>query len=383
MINSSQEESSSSGIGEVEGVPLPSTLRMVAWEVTRRCNLACVHCRAASEDHPYSDELTTDECRSLMDDMGSVASPVIILTGGEPYLREDIFVIARYGVGKGLRVVLATNGLLATDALAEETKASGIARVSISIDGPDGDSHNRMRGVPGAFEGALQGINAFKRAGVEFQINSTITEDNLDCLEAVTNLAVRLGAAAHHVFLLVPTGRGRDIASGKASGEAYEDVLRRFHELSLNSPIELKATCAPQYHRIMRQRGIQHSGEGVSAHSTLHRMTRGCLGGLSFCFISHRGRVQPCGFLDVDCGLVREQPFRDIWERSPVFQKLRNPMNLKGRCGRCEFLRVCGGCRARAYEKTGDYLDEEPLCPYEPQRRGTGRHAKKKAAHGL
>jgi len=215
---------------------LPHMLRMVAWEVTRGCNLSCVHCRASSKYGPYEGELDTEQCRKIIDDIASFSSPVIILTGGEPYFREDIFEIASYGTRKGLRMVLATNGTLVTDEIARKTIDAGVQRVSISIDGPDAQSHDAFRGVPGAFEGAMAGIDAFTKAGMEFQINTTITRFNLDRMGEIFDLAVGLGAAAHHIFLLVPTGRGREMADQEISPEEYETTLEWFYERGFASP---------------------------------------------------------------------------------------------------------------------------------------------------
>lgn len=347
---------------------LPHTLRMIAWEVTRGCNLSCMHCRASSEYGPYEGELDTGQCLKLLDDIAAFSSPVIILTGGEPYFREDIFVIASYGEKKGLRMVLATNGTLVTDEIALKTIAAGIKRVSISIDGHDAKSHDAFRGVPGAFDGAMAGINAFKRAGMEFQINSTITKVNQDRIEDIFNLTLKLGAVAHHIFLLVPTGRGRDLADQEISPEDYEKTLEWFYEQSLTCPIQLKATCAPHYYRIFHQRKKENNKKLKKLENPLHSMTRGCMGGSSFCFISNTGQVQPCGFLEIDCGQLKERKFEDIWNDSIIFNDLRDLGKYRGKCGRCEFLKVCGGCRARAYEITGDYLAEEPFCVYEPGR---------------
>lgn len=344
---------------------LPHTLRMVAWEITRRCNLACLHCRASAEKGPYDGEFSTDQCRKLLDDIAQFSKPVIILTGGEPYIREDIFDIARYGTERGLRMVLATNGTLVTDEIAGETRSAGIKRVSISLDGADAKSHDSFRGVAGAFEGALSGIEAFKRAGVEFQINTTITRINMDHIEEIYALAKRLGAVAHHIFLLVPTGRGKELADQEISPHDYERILNWFYEESLSSPIQLKATCAPHYYRIYRQRGGERTKPEERTGGPLHSMTRGCMGGSSFCFISHTGQVQPCGFLEIDCGRLTEKGIEDIWKNSSVFNDLRDMGKYKGKCGRCPFIRVCGGCRARAYEMTRDYLAGEPFCIYE------------------
>jgi heme b synthase len=349
---------------------LPDTLRMVAWEVTRRCNLACVHCRASSLCGPYADELTTKQGQRLIDDIASFSNPVIILTGGEPLLRPDIYELAAYGDSKGLRMVLATNATLVTEQIARKMLDAGIKRVSVSIDGLDAARHDGFRGVPGAFDDALAGIEAMKKAGMEFQINTTITQANLAQIEGLLDLALRLGAAAHHLFLLVPTGRGKDLADQEISPQDYEKTLAWFHEKSLTCPIQLKATCAPHYHRIFRQ-GKKAAPAPSTAQGHGHpfqAMTRGCMGGSSFCFVSHTGQVQPCGYLELDCGQLSQKNFSDIWKNSDIFRNLRDLRQLKGKCGRCEFMRICGGCRARAYEITGDYLAEEPFCVYEPRR---------------
>jgi heme b synthase len=349
---------------------LPHTLRMIAWEVTRSCNLSCVHCRASSEYGPYEGELTINECFKLVDDIASFSKPVIILTGGEPLMREDIFDIASYVDKKGLRVVLATNGTMVTDDIAVKMLESGIKRVSISIDGLDAERHDAFRGVSGAFEKAMAGIAAMKKAGLEFQINTTVTQVNLDQLEDILDLVVRLGAAAHHIFLLVPTGRGKEMAEEEITSLDYEKTLNWFYEESLNCQIQLKATCAPHYFRIFYQRRKERPAESREERGSLNTMTRGCMGGVSFCFISHTGQIQPCGYLEIDCGQLKEKGFEDVWNNSFIFRNLRNLSVYKGKCGRCEFLKVCGGCRARAYEVTGDYLAEEPFCIYEPKKEG-------------
>jgi heme b synthase len=346
---------------------LKNNLRMVAWEVTRSCNLNCIHCRAAASRGPYAGELSTEKCFQLIDEIAAEAKPVIILTGGEPLLRPDIFDIAAYGTGKGLRMVMATNSMLIDEATAKKMIKSGIKRVSVSLDGKDAQSHDTFRGEIGAFTGALNGIEAMKRAGMEFQINTTVTTANLKQIKEILDLAIQLGAAAHHIFLLVPTGRGRDIAVQAITAADYEETLMWFHKESMNCSIQLKATCAPHYFRILhQQKDKDQKKKPVSGQ--FHEMTRGCLGGSAFCFISHVGQVQPCGYLELDCGNVQKQKFSRIWENSEVFRNLRDLSKYGGKCGRCEFIKVCGGCRARAYEATGDYLAEEPLCLYQPRR---------------
>jgi heme b synthase len=363
---------------------LSSTLRMVAWEVTRSCNLACVHCRASALRGPYPGELGTEKCLQLLDEIAAIAKPVIILTGGEPLLRADIYDIAAYGRDKGLRMVLATNGTFVTEAVAKKMIDAGISRVSISIDGPNATGHDAFRGVPGAFEEALAGIAALKKAGLEFQINTTITQANLAQIREIHDLAHQLGATAHHIFLLVPTGRAKELATQEITPLAYEETLGWFYEEGLDCDIQLKATCAPHYYRIFHQRQKEQrgakekqspvgtetgkarvDGRAVSGHP-LHAMTRGCLGGSSFCFISHTGQVQPCGYLELDCGQVTQKSFPEIWNGSEIFRNIRDLSRYEGKCGRCEFIRVCGGCRARAFEMKGDYMAEEPFCIYQP-----------------
>jgi heme b synthase len=343
-------------------------LRMVAWEVTRQCNLSCLHCRASAQGGPYEGELTSREGFQLLDDIASFARPVVILTGGEPLLRPDILDIANHGTVLGLRMVMAPNGTLLTAQLAEDLRRAGIQRVSISLDGSNEGAHDAFRGVPGAYEGALRGIRAAKEVGLPFQINTTVTRRNVDNLVEIMETAVRLGAVAHHIFLLVPTGRGKEMAEDAISPEEYERVLNWLYDQRELVPIELKATCAPHYFRILRHRA-RREGKTVSPQNYgLDATTRGCLGGTAFCFISHRGDVQPCGYLDIKCGNVRQEPLSSIWETSEIFFRLRDLDQYKGKCGRCEYRTVCGGCRARAYESTGDYLEEEPFCTYQPLR---------------
>ena len=354
------------GHHDISGVPHP---RLIAWEVTRTCNLSCVHCRAASVDKPYPGELGTDECKRFLDDVASFSKPIIILTGGEPLLRDDIFTIARHGDSLGLRMTMATNGTLLTPNLVKEMIDANIQRVSISLDGASAETHDAFRKVNGSFEKSLRGIGFLREAGLPFQINTTITRVNLDELPAVHRLAESLGAVAHHIFLIVPTGRGKDLKDQEIDAAEYEKALYWFYDRRKKTKLQLKATCAPHYYRILRQRA-REEGEKVSFKTHgLDAVTRGCLGGIGFCFVSHVGDVQPCGYLELNCGNIRKRPFRQIWEKSEIFATLRDFSRYEGKCGVCEYVKVCGGCRARAYETTGNYLGPEPLCSYQPRRK--------------
>ncbi len=343
-------------------------LRLIAWEVTRSCNLACKHCRAEAHPEPYPGELSTAEARALIESFTQVGSPIIIFTGGEPLLRHDIFDLMSYASSLGLRPVMAPNGTLITAENAVRIKKAGVQRCSISLDGPDAASHDAFRGVPGAFAASMRGVEYLKNAGLEFQVNTTVTKDNLASFKDIFKLAESLGAAAWHIFLLVPMGRAASLHDQVISAREYEEVLNWFYDFRKTTKMHLKATCAPHYYRIMRQRAKAEGVQVTPQSFGMDALTRGCLGGTGFCFISHTGQVQPCGYLELDCGNVRATPFPEIWRSSPPFLQFRNQGEYQGKCGVCEYHKVCGGCRARAYSLTGEHMGEEPLCTYQPLR---------------
>jgi radical SAM protein with 4Fe4S-binding SPASM domain len=397
--------------------------RLIFWEVTKGCNLRCVHCRATATELSSPTDLPTTTALGIIDQIAAAANPILVLSGGEPLYRSDIFQLARYGTDKGLRVALATNGTLVTKEVARMIVEAGVKRVSISLDGADAATHDAFRAIPGAFEAAVQGLRNLQALGMSTQINTTIARHNAHQLPDVLKLAKSLGADALHTFLLVPVGCGVDIAAEQmVPPEEYERILNWFYDQSLEGGIELKATCAPHYFRVVRQRraaehrsadaaakagartspalasnppaigpvdmimpgstGIllkpqtaghpgahpagNHSGHPSGHPGDMNAMTKGCLAGTGVCFISHEGEVYPCGYLPVIAGDLRKQKFADIWQHSAVFNALRDTGNLTGKCGCCEFRNVCMGCRARAYAASGDYMAEEPFCVYEP-----------------
>jgi len=341
-------------------------LRLVAWEVTRSCNLSCIHCRAAAEHGPYENELTTDECFKVLDDIVSFSAPIIIFTGGEPLLRPDIFDVVRYGSDLGLRCVMATNGSLIDEPTVQKLLDVGIQRISLSLDGATRETHDTFRQVDGSFDSVIGAAKVAESAGLPFQINSTVTKLNLAELPAMLERAVELGAVAYHMFLLVPTGRGKQLEDQEIPPADYERTLNWFYDQRETVSIQLKATCAPHYHRIIRQRAKREGKEVNFQTYGLDAVTRGCLGGIAFCFVSHTGWLSPCGYLELDCGNVRVEGFKEAWMTSPIFQDLRDYSKLEGKCGICDYRDVCGGCRARAYARTGNYLAEEPYCVYRP-----------------
>lgn len=343
------------------------TPRLIFWEMTTACNLKCIHCRACPVDQRSPEDLTTQEGKAILDEIASFASPAVVLSGGEPLVRPDVFEIASYGTSKGLRMLLATNGTLVTPEVANEIVKAGIQRVSVSIDGATASTHDSFRRIDGAFQQAWRGIDNLKAAGVSFQINTAVSKHNIDEIPQILDLAVKSGAAALHLFLLVPTGCGKEIADSEMiDPQEYERVLNWFYDRSKDVGIGLKATCAPHYYRIMRQRA-KEDGTKIQANPHGHdAITKGCLAGSAVCFISHKGEVYPCGYLTVSAGNIRQTSFKEIWEDAEVFKALRNEDNLEGKCGVCEYRRVCMGCRARAYAYTGNYLAPEPYCVYEP-----------------
>jgi radical SAM protein with 4Fe4S-binding SPASM domain len=303
-----------------------------------------------------------------------------VITGGEPLFRPDIFDIAQHARDRGLMTALATNGTLINETVAQKIVDAGIRRVAISIDGADETTHDNFRKQPGSLAAALRGFRHLKKLGMSMQINCTVTKHNVHQIETLYGMARELGADALHLFMLVPVGCGVQIAESNAlPAEEYERVLNWMYDKSKDRAIHLKATCAPHYFRIMRQRAKQehirieathsHGKPQGPGHHDMSAMTKGCLAGSAICFVSHTGQVFPCGYLPVPAGNIREQSMAEIWNQSHVFAELRNEDHLEGKCGLCEFKRVCLGCRARAYyESRGNYMAEEPFCIYEPKR---------------
>ncbi len=346
--------------------------KWIAWEVTRRCNLSCVHCRSASTMNSFDTAFNTDEAKKLIDDIAAFSSPVIVLSGGEPLLRPDLFEIASYGTEKGLRMCIATNGALVTDEVCEKMKAAGIKMVSMSLDGSNSGTHDNFRGQPGAFEGVVRAAGLFNKHGIQFLINSSFTKRNQKEIPEVMKVAKSLGAKAWYMFMIVPTGRGEEIMAELVTKEDYEELLKWHYETEKHeSDMLMRPTCAPHYYRIVPQMNkLAEEGDKLERR-TLKFSTggaKGCLAGQVICLITAEGDVFPCSYFPHSAGNVKETPFKDIWEKSQLFEDLRDFKKYKGKCGVCEYINVCGGCRARADAVYGDYLEEEPFCNYIPVR---------------
>ncbi len=342
--------------------------RIIFWELTEGCNLKCIHCRATAQPERSPDELTTQQAFQVIDEIADFCSPILILTGGEPLYRPDFFEIASYAHLKGITLAMASNGTLITEEIAKKIKASGIRRVAISFDGPSASIHDHFRGLQGSFQQALTGAAHVKAQGLQLQFNTTITSHNVDYLEEMITLSQDMDVDALHLFMLVPVGCGVQIVeSNMLSDKRYEEVLEWFYNRSREVNFEIRATCAPHYYRIMRQKA-KENGERITVQSHgMAAVTKGCLAGTGVCFISHKGNVQPCGYLPVKAGNVLDEGFEQIWNHSSLFNKLRNPTSIEGKCGVCEYINVCSGCRARAYHESGNYMAEEPYCAYTPK----------------
>lgn len=324
---------------------------LVSWNTTNACNMYCEHCYrdagAAAEE-----ELNTQEGKALIDEIVKAGFKIMIFSGGEPLLRPDIFELVDYATAKGLRPVFGTNGSLITPQTAEKLKVAGALGMGISLDSINPAKHDRFRATPGAWESAVTGMRNCRAAGLPFQIHTTVMDWNYDEVETLTDFAVSEGAVAHHIFFMVPTGRAVNIETESLKAEQYESLLQRIMKKQQEVKIELKPTCAPQFMRIASQMGLKL------------RFQRGCLAGTGYCIISPRGDVQPCAYLNIPLGNVRETPFSEIWQHNEVLKKLRT-LDYSGGCGTCEYKKVCGGCRARAYfYHDGDYMAEEPWCLY-------------------
>ncbi len=344
---------------------------VLSWNVTRKCNLKCPHCYINADNKASINELTTEEAKNLIDQICEVSKPLLVLSGGEPLLRQDIYELIRYGASKGLKMGLGSNGSLIDDTAAKKLKEAGIETVSISLDSHIPEQHDEFRGVKGSWEKAVNAIKALRKKGVLVQVNTTLTQQNYDQIDDIMSLAEKLGVENFHLFFLVPTGRGVKIVD--ISPAKYEEMIKKTFAKVARHKLNVRPSCAPQFMRIAKEMGLNMS-----------RWIRGCIAGLYYCRVYPNGDITPCPYLPIKLGNIRETPFKEIWFNSEMFKTLRDFNALKGKCGTCEYRASCGGCRARAYglssdfidycgdlhepgELKGDYLTEDPWCVYQPK----------------
>jgi radical SAM protein with 4Fe4S-binding SPASM domain len=334
----------------------PIKPRLIAFEVTRRCRYSCRHCRA-NADISSEDKLSTSECKKIIKAIAKYNKAILILTGGEPMERKDIYELIRYARKIGLRPVLATCGYLIDEKTILKLKKAGVMALSFSLDGANAETHDKFKGTAGAFDSTINAAKIARKAHVRFQINTTISRVNVNEVIGVAELAKNIGAYCFNPFILVPTGRGREIADEILDPVEYEALLNELLRIKLKTEIKVRVTCGPQFARVCKQ----------AEAKGLMKEVAGCMGGRGFGFISYRGDVQICGFLDVPAGNLVENNFnfKKIWEESEFLREIRNVSEYTGRCRICEYVGICGGCRARAYATSGDYMGDDPVCSYQ------------------
>jgi radical SAM protein len=338
---------------------------IVFWETTQACDLACKHCRADARSERDPEELTLSQGVKLLDDVRAMGCPLVVLTGGDPAKRPDLVDLVRHGTKIGLRVALTPSATpLVTPDLLERLAAAGLARLAVSLDGATAASHDGFRGVAGSFARTLGILRDARTIGLTTQVNTTVTDLNVGELEQIAEQLRGLEINLWGVFFLVPTGRGE--ALRVLDPDAAEAVLERLVTIARTAPFDVKTTAAPHFRRVLLQHQVRRR-EILGIDDGIGRAPRGVNDGQGIVFVSHRGEVFPSGFLPVSCGSVRREGLAEIYRRHPVFAALRDPDRLGGKCGACEFRRLCGGSRARAYAMTGDLFAEEPACAYQPR----------------
>jgi radical SAM protein with 4Fe4S-binding SPASM domain len=345
--------------------------RIISWNITLRCPLKCAHCYVDAGEREAEQALSTEEAFDVIDQIRAAGKPVVVLSGGEPLLREDVYDIAAYGTSRGLRMVMGTSGFLIDRDAASRLREAGIRAAAISLDSADPQVHDAFRGVGGVWERAVQALRHCQDEGIGVQINMSVMHPAIKEIERVIRLGTSLGVRDYQLFFPVPTGRARE--TDPIRPQEYEDLIRQVLIRFRDNDLNIRPTCAPQFRRIASDLGISNNDWG-----------RGCIAGISYCRIYANGDVTPCPYLPVRVGNIRKTSFSLLWERSPVFAALRDSDHLTGKCGRCSFRRDCGGCRARAYNHAGsvspgwcdglaepdllkgDLCSEDPFCPYEP-----------------
>jgi radical SAM protein len=355
---------------------------IVIWELTRACQLHCLHCRAEAQHHRHPLELTFEEGKKLIDDIYEMDNPLLVFTGGDPLERPDVFDIAEYAIQKGIRVSMTPSATPnVTKKAMQKAKDIGLSRWAFSIDGHCAEVHDHFRGTEGSFDLTMKAISYLHELEMPLQINTVISKYNVEYLDEMAEMVENLNCVLWSVFMLVPTGRGKE--EDMISPAEHERVFRWLYQLSKRVPFDIKTTAGQHYRRVVIQQKMrENKGMSDADHiyyedainqgktgqiDGLGRAPKGVNDGNGFVFISHTGDVYPSGLLPIKAGNVRTTPLAVIYRESEVFKNLRNTDKYKGKCGVCEFRHVCGGSRSRAYNVTGDYMESEPYCVYIPK----------------
>ncbi|AFQ43893.1 TIGR04053 family radical SAM/SPASM domain-containing protein [Desulfosporosinus meridiei] len=354
---------------------------IVIWETTRACGLKCQHCRADAQPDPHPEELTHEQGIALIDEIYEMDNPMLVFTGGDCMLRKDLFELADYGIKKGMRVSMSPSATVeVTKERMDMAKEVGISRWSFSIDGADAKTHDAFRGIDGTFDLTIEKLKYLNEIGISHQINTCINKANLHQLEQMAELMKELKTSVWYILMMIPTGRAS--LDDCITAAQHEEVFKWLYELSKNAPYDIKTTAGQHYRRVVFQQRAKENGttgeeitfEGTKTRDMaqfidgLARAPKAVNDGNGFIFVSHTGDVTPSGFLPLVVGNVKENRLRDIYRESPILRDLRSPDKYEGKCGICEYNKVCGGSRARAYGATGNYMASEPFCVYIPEK---------------
>jgi radical SAM protein len=352
---------------------------MFYYEVTQSCDLVCKHCRASAQQCAHPQELNTQQAFALIDQIASFPrKPHLVLTGGDPLKRADIFDLIRHAVDSDLQVALTPSATpLATREAIQAIQAAGVRCLGISLDGVDAQTHDAFRGWNGSFARTMRMLHDARELALPVQINTTITQRNLGQIDALAELLSTQGIAMWSVFFLIPVGRGID--EERIKPEQYEEAFERLWTQSRQQPYAIKTTEAPHYRRFVMERHgdplaapntgktIDTPGKRPAGHGPKRRAPLGVRDGNGIMFVGHTGEIFPAGFLPLECGRFPEHSVVDVYQNHPTFVALRHPDGFSGKCGQCEYRNICGGSRSRAFAVTGDPLAAEPDCTYEPR----------------